>query len=119
MLDLSPAAQAFWGDIIRRLLTLVAGALVTHGLVSQSDASAYTQELVGVILGLGVTAWGNRTVYWGQIRAIVGRSLPSAASHAMVTAKVDDLAAASALPSVFTPETVIPALVKPTLGGMK
>ncbi len=119
MLNLSPAAQAFWGDAIRRVLTLIAAALVTHGVVSQGVATAYVQELVGVILAAGVTVWGNRAVYWAQIRAIVGRSLPSSATHVTVVEKVAQLQAASALPSVFTPDTVVPSLVKPNLGGVK
>ncbi len=117
MTNLSPAAQAFWGDAIRRVLTLISAALVTHGVVTQGAATAYEQELVGVILAAGVSAWGQRAVYWAQIRAIVGRSLPSAASHATVVAKVADLQATSSLPSVFTPDTTVPTLS--VIGGAK
>ncbi len=117
MTNLSPAAQAFWGDAIRRVLTLISAALVTHGVVTQGAATAYTQELVGVILAAGVAAWGQRAVYWTQIRAIVGRSLPMASSHAYVEGKVNALQAENALPSVFTPEHAVPTLS--VIGGAK
>lgn len=111
MTNLSPAGQAFWGSIIRHVLTGLAGVLVTHGYVSASGATAYTEELVGVLLQAGVMVWANRTVYWQQMHALVARAMP-AASAGVVSAKVDELAAAKSLPSVFTPPNLVPSLVK-------
>ncbi len=113
MKSLSPAAQAFWGSAIRHLLGILAGVLVSHGYVSQSDANNYTEEIVGVLLGAIVMVWGNRTVYWSQIKQLVARSLPHPATDHAVTEKVDELQAAKALPSVFTPPNVTPTLTKP------
>lgn len=112
MTDLSPAAEAFWGGIIRHLLSAAMGALVLHGYATQSGAQAYTEELVGLTLMGATQLWANRIIYWQQIRAIVGRSMP-VSTHADVVAKVDQLKEANALPSVFTPPTVTPSLVKP------
>ncbi len=112
-MNLSPAAQAFWGSVIRHILTAIAGVLVTHGYVSQTGSNAYVEELVGIVLQGAVMGWSNRIVYWQQIRALVGRSMPVSATHTEVVAKVDELAATKALPSVFTPAEVTPSLVKP------
>ena len=113
MNELSPAAQAFWGGVIRHALSALMGALVLHGYATQSGSKAYTEELVGLAL-MGLTQlWANRIIYWQQIRAIVGRSMPIAATHTDVVAKVEELKEANALPSVFTPEHVTPSLVKP------
>ncbi len=110
--SLSPAAQAFWGSVIRHVLTAVAGVLVTHGYVTKSGADAYTEELVGLALQGAVMGWSNRIIYWQQIRALVGRAMPAGATHTDVVAKVEDLKAAKSLPSVFTPPDTTPALVK-------
>jgi hypothetical protein len=111
--SLSPAAQAFWGAAIAHVLTFIGAAFVTHGYVSQQGASAYEQELVGVILAGGVQVWRNRVTYWQQIRAVVGQAMPKGTTHAEVVAKVAELKEANALPSVFTPSTVATTLVKP------
>lgn len=111
-MNLSPAAQAFWGAIIRHILTGCAGALVAHGYVSQTVAHPYIEESVGVVLQGGVMVWANRVTYWNQIRSLIGRAMPCATAH-QVSAKIDELKSADALPSVFTPRTFIPSLVKP------
>lgn len=113
MNSLSPAAQAFWGSVVRHVLTAVAGVLVTHGYVTQTGSNAYVEELVGVVLQAAVMGWSNRVAYWQQIRAIVGRAMPSGSTHTQVVAKVEELTAVGALPTVFTPATVTPSLVKP------
>ncbi len=110
-LNLSPAARAFWASIIRHLLTAVGAVLVTHGYVSKSDASAYEEELIGVIIGSAATVWANRATYWNQIRHLVGRAMPAGTTEVAVTAKVAELKDAGTLPSVFTPPTVTPTLV--------
>lgn len=115
MLTLSPAAQAFWGAVIRHLLTGLAGVLVTHGYVSQTGATAYTEELVGLALQGAVMLWANRIVYWQQVRALIGRSMPAGTTHDAVVAKVDELTTAKTLPSVFTPSNVSASLVKPVV----
>jgi hypothetical protein len=112
-MNLSPAAQAFWGSVVRHVLTALAGFLVTHGYVSQTGSSAYIEELTGIVLQAAVMAWANRIIYWHQITAVVGRSMPVAATHQEVCAKVAELKDAKALPSVFTPANITPALVKP------
>lgn len=109
----SPGAYLFFFSIIRHLLTAVAGMLVLHGYVAAPTASAYTEELTGVILQAAVMAWSNRAVAWEQVRKIVGRNMPKGATDATVNAKVAELAAANALPSVFTPANVTVSLVKP------
>ena len=113
MSNLSPAAQAFWGSIIRHLLTGFAGILVAHGYVSKDGASSYTEELVGIILQAAVMGWANRVTYWNQIRALIGRSLPAGSTAVTVDAKVNELVAAKALPSVFLPADQTASLVKP------
>lgn len=112
-MNLSPAAQAFWGAVIRHVLTGLAGILVAHGYVSQTVAHPYVEEGVGVVLQGAVMLWANRIVYWQQIRALVGRAMPAGSTHSEVVAKVDELHAANALPSVFTAPTMTPSLVKP------
>lgn len=99
---LSPAAQAFWGSVIRHVLTAIAGMLVTHGYVSPASSTTYVEELVGVLLQAGVMAWANRIIYWHQIVAAVGRAMPEGVTHQQVCAKVAELKAVDALPSVFT-----------------
>jgi hypothetical protein len=111
--NLSPAASAFWGSIVRHLLTLIAGMLVTHGYVSQTGANAYIEELVGVALYAGGNVWANRVTYWQQIKHLVARAMPAGTTDTAVNAKVVELKAAGALPSVFTPPDVVPSLVKP------
>lgn len=113
-MTLSPAAQAFWGAIIRHVLTGLAGMLVAHGYVSQTVTHPYVEESVGMILQGAVMVWANRIVYWQQIIALVGRSMPKSATHTEVVAKVDELHAANALPRVLTPADVTPSLVKPS-----
>jgi hypothetical protein len=113
-MDLSPAAQAFWGSVIRHVLTAIAGILVAHGYVSNDVAHPYIEEGVGLALQGVVMVWANRIVYWQQIRAIIGRAMP-AATHHEVMAKVEELKDAEALPSVFTAPTVVPSLVKPLM----
>lgn len=109
---LSPAAQAFWGSVVRHMLTAAAGVLVTHGYVSQTVSHPYVEEMTGVTLQGAVMVWSNRIVYWQQVRALVARAMSASATHTEVVAKVNELKAASALPSVFTPATVTPSLVK-------
>lgn len=113
MNSLSPAAQAFWGSVIRHILTGVAGVLVAHGYVSNDVTHPYVEEGVGIALQGAVMLWANRIVYWQQVRALVGRAMP-VATHTEVIAKVEELKAAQALPSVFTPSTSVPSLVKPS-----
>jgi len=113
MSSLSPAAQAFWGSIIRHLLTGLAGILVAHGYVSKDGASSYTEELVGIILQAAVMGWSNRVTYWNQIHALIARAMPAGTSAVTVDAKVNELAAARALPSVFMPPDQTASLVKP------
>jgi hypothetical protein len=113
-MNLSPAAQAFWGSVIRHVLTALAGILVAHGYVSNDVAHPYVEEGVGLALQGIVMVWANRIVYWQQIRAIVGRAMP-AATHHDVIAKVEELKDAKALPSVFTAPTAVPSLVKPLI----
>lgn len=113
MNNLSPAAQAFWGDAIAHVLSFIGAAFVTHGYVSAQGANAYEQELVGVILAGAVQVWRNRVTYWQQIRAVVGQAMPKGTTHAEVVAKVEELKEANALPSVFMPPTQTPSLVKP------
>jgi hypothetical protein len=112
-LNLSPAAQLFWGSIIRHLLGFIGTAIVAHGYVSQSGASAYTEEMVGVIINGAVLIWSNRVAYWSEIKHLVGRAMPAGTTDVAVVAKVNSLAAAKALPSVFTPPDTVPTLVKP------
>lgn len=111
-MNLSPAAQAFWGAIIRHVLTGLAGGLVAHGYVSQTVAHPYIEESVGLVLQGAVMVWANRVSYWNQITALIGRAMPYATAH-QVSAKIDELKDANALPSVFTPPTSTPSLVKP------
>ena len=113
MSNLSPAAQAFWGAIIRHLLTGLAGVLVAHGYVSDTAAHPYVEELVGLVLQGSVMLWANRTVYWQQIHALIAGAMPAGTPSAAVTAKVNELDAAKALPSVFLPQSQAAALVKP------
>jgi hypothetical protein len=109
---LSPAAQLFWGSIIRHLLTAISGVLVAHGYVSTSGANAYIEELVGLALYAAVNIWANRVTYWEQIRKLVARTMPASTTDTAVNAKVTELTVAKALPSVFTPADVVPSLVK-------
>ncbi len=112
MSSLSPAAQAFWGAIIRHLLTGLAGMLVAHGYVTKEGSSAYIEELVGLGLQGAVMLWANRVTYWNQIHALIARAMPAGTSAVVVDAKVAELAEAKSLPSVFTPPDQTPSLVK-------
>lgn len=102
-MGLSPAAQAFWGSIIRRVLTIAATLLVAHGYVNQSNANAYVEELVGIIINGAIFVWANRVTYWQKIHELVGHSMPAGVTQEQVSSKVVELKTLGALPSVFTP----------------
>ena len=110
MLNLSPAAQMFWGSIIRHLLSFVGGVLVAHGYVTQTGASAYTEELVGVIINGAVLVWSNRTAYWQQIKLLVALMLPKGSTQNDVTAHI---ASGAVLPVVTTPPDTAPGVPAP------
>ena len=110
---MSPAAQAFWGSVIRHVLTGLAGVLVAHGYVSDTVAHPYVEEGVGIVLQASVMLWANRVTYWNQIHALIARAMPANTSAIAVSAKVEELREAKALPSVFMPPTQTPSLVKP------
>lgn len=112
VLKISPAAQLFWGSIIRHFLTLVSGVLITHGYVDTSTANTYIEELIGILLYVAVNVWSNRVTYWEQIRKLVARAMPKGTTDIAVNRMVDELAVAKALPSVFTPANVTPSLIK-------
>lgn len=104
LLDLSPAAQVFWGSIIRHLLTAIGSLLVAHGYVTKEGASAYVEELVGLAVNGLVIFWANREHYWAIVRQIVARSMPAGTTATQVVEKVEALKAVDAVPSVFPPK---------------
>lgn len=108
MNSLSPAGQAFFGSIIRHLLTGAAGVLVAHGYVSDTAAHPYIEELVGVTLQGAVMLWSNRVTYWNEIHALLARQMPAGSTAADVAAKADLLQSQNALPSVFVPAHAAP-----------
>ena len=109
-LKLSPAAQLFWGSVIRHVLTGLGGALVAHGYVTQSGATAYEEELVGVLLNGAVMAWANRVHYWQQIRLLVALMHGSTATTQQDVTNI--IAAKQAidmpLPAVLTADHAVP-----------
>lgn len=108
--NLSAAGLAFWGSIIRHVLSAIAGMLVTHGYVSQTGANAYIEESIGTVLYLAATVWANRVAYWQHIQQLVSRAMPAGSTEFAVSRKVEQLTAANALPSVFTPPDAVVSL---------
>jgi hypothetical protein len=113
-LNLSPAAQLFWAGVIRHVLSGLGAFAVAHGYATKAGSDAYLEELIGAVLMAASYAWSNRTTYWQEVRKLIGRAMPAGTTAVAVTAKVDELHEANALPSVFTPPDVTPSLAKPT-----
>ena len=112
-LNISPAAQMFWGSVIRHLLTILGGALVTHGYVTQTGASAYAEELTGMALNSLVLLWANRVAYWGRVKMLIALMLPQHSTENDVNAHLALHADAGvAVPSVLTPPNTTPGVPK-------
>ena len=103
----SPSAQAFWGDIVRHLLTSIATVLVAHGYVTQSGAQMYVEEIVGVALyGMG-QAWSSRAVWMHRAKLMVALWMSKGSTEAAV---VDHIANGLPIPTITTPPTTAPGV---------
>lgn len=109
IVNLSPTAQLFWGSIIRHLLSMVGGVLVAHGYVTQTGASAYTEELVGVTINGAVLVWANRTDYWQRAKMLIALMLPKGSTENDVIAHI---AEQQPIPSILTPPNTTPGVPK-------
>lgn len=112
-LNLSPVARAFWASLIRHTLSGIAGVLVAHGYVTETGANAYVEELVGVGLYAGATAWSNRAAYWQRVKLLVALMMPKGSTEAQVLAHI---ASGAPLPSSQTPPSTAPGV--PDLGAI-
>lgn len=104
---MTPVAEEFWGSVIRHLLTMAAGVLVTHGYVAKAGAGAYVEELTGVLLyGLG-QAWSSRAVIANRAKMLLALWMPAGATEAQVNTLI---AKGAPTPALTTPPDTVPGV---------
>lgn len=104
---MNPMVQAALGSVIRHVLTLAAGYLVSQGIWSEQDAAGYVAAASMVALSLAWSIWQK---YGDRLKLLVGLTSPSGTTEAMVELKI---AAGVAVP-VATPKDALPMASIPT-----
>lgn len=78
---MNPLLSAALGSILRHLLTAIAGVLVTRGIWTQDEATAYVGGAVLALLALGWSIW---TKYRGRLRFLLALQMPEGTSEETV-----------------------------------
>lgn len=77
---MNPAVAGILGAVVRSLLMLLSGYLVSRGLLTQDEATKYIPELTGVVLGLMVSSWGVWVQYIKAKLTNTALALPAGAT---------------------------------------
>ena len=106
---MNPMAQAAIGSVLRHILTLAAGYLVSAGIWSEQDAAGYAAGLSMALLALGWSIWQKHSE---RVKMLVGLTSPTGTTEAQVERKI----AAGVTSSVTAPKDVAPLATVPTKG---
>lgn len=83
---MNPTLAAAIGAILRHVLTILAGYLVSKGIWTDAEASTYVTAAVAALVAFGWSLW---TKYKGRLRLLKALELPAGATEAQVKREVD------------------------------
>ena len=100
---MNPFYRSLIMSLIRHGLTILGGALIARGVLTQADVTQYTEALVPILIGLGGSFYKT---YTDRQKLLTAIATPTVETEA----EVELVMATGPVPPVTTAKTAVPTI---------